>query len=90
MVQNSGSTTKVYTQKELVLPEKSITHFNEKYIPEIQKLEFHLPHVRILGTHHRGKKRCEAFKLWGNLHYVLCSRGFLERVVSIFSHQIQS
>ena len=29
------------------------------YIPEIQKLEFHLPHVRILGKNHHVNKRRE-------------------------------
>ena len=29
--------------------------FNQDlYIPAIRKLAFHIPHVRILGTHHCG------------------------------------
>ena len=32
------------------------------YIPAIQKLAFHLPHVHILGGHHCGEMRHTAFK----------------------------
>ena len=49
-----------------------------------------LPHVSILGNHHCGKERCEEFKLWGNLHDFLCRLDYAKRVVSSFSHQIQS
>ena len=60
------------------------------YIPAIQKLDFHLPHVRILVTNHCGEmrrtdlKRCELFQ------DVLCRRDYSERVVARFAHQIQS
>ena len=71
--------------------ETSITEFHENYyIPEIQKLAFHLPHVRILVTHHCGKERHEAFKLRGGLHAFLCRSDYAERVVCSFSHQNQS
>ena len=47
---------KKYIKKEPVSPETSITEFHEKfYIPAIQKLEFHLPYVHILGTNDCGK-----------------------------------
>ena len=49
-----------------------------------------LPHVSILGNHHCGKERCGEFKLWGNLHDFLCRLDYAKRVVSSFSHQIQS
>ena len=88
---SSDMTAKVHTQKELVLLETSITELREKfYISAIQKLAFHLPHVRILGTHQRGKKGRKAFKHRGNLHYDLCKRDYAERVVSSFANQIQS
>ena len=68
----SDTTTKVYTRKELVLLETPITEFNEQlYIIAIKKLEFHLTHVRILGTHHRGKELHDVLKCRGNLHDVL-------------------
>ena len=87
----SYRTAKVYTQKELVLIETSITEFHEKfYILEIQKLVFHLLHVSILITHHCGKEWRESFKLRVNLHDVLCCIYYAERIVSSFSHQIQS
>ena len=43
--------TKIYTRKELVMMEITISDFHTSfYIPDIQKLAFHLPHVHILGT----------------------------------------
>ena len=32
------------------------------YINSIKKLAYHLPRVRIIGTHHCGNTRREAFK----------------------------
>ena len=59
------------------------------YIPAIQKLDFHLPHVRILGTNHCGEIRCTAFKLRELFQDVLCRRDYAERVVASFANQIQ-
>ena len=56
----------------------------KNYISSIQKLEFHLPHLSILETHHCGKDRNEAFKRLGNLYYDLCRRDYADRVVSSF------
>ena len=48
--------TKIYTRKDLVMMETTNTNFHTSfYIPEIQKLEFHIPHVQILGTNHCGE-----------------------------------
>ena len=42
-------TVNIYTGKELVIIESSILEFYQYfYIPDIHKLSFHLPHVRIL------------------------------------------
>ena len=60
------------------------------YIPAIQKLSFHLPHVRILGTNHCGKMRHTAFKRRELFQDVICRRDYAERVVASFDHQIQS
>ena len=60
------------------------------YILAIQKLAFHLPHVRIIGTNHCGEMRCKAFKRREILQDVLCSCDYAERIVVSFSHQIQS
>ena len=60
------------------------------YILEIQKIVFHLPHVRILGTNHSGNTRHEAFKRRRENQYMLCFRGYSERLVASFAHQIQS
>ena len=46
--------------------------------------------MRILGTHHCGKEKHEAFKHQGNLYDILCHRDYTEPVVSIYSKQIQS
>ena len=37
----------------------------------MQKLSFHLPHVRILGTHHCGNTLREVFKRRAAYQYVL-------------------
>ena len=60
------------------------------YIPAIQKLAFHLPHVRILGTNQCGELRWTSFKRRESFQDVLCRRDYAERVVSSFDNQIQS
>ena len=60
------------------------------YIPDIQRLAFHLTHVHILGTNHCGELRCTAIKRRKLFQGVLCRRDYYERVVVSFSHQIQS
>ena len=60
------------------------------YIPYIQKLAFHLPHVRILGTNHCGEMRRTAFKRRELFQDVLCRCDHAEMVVSSFDNQIQS
>ena len=59
------------------------------YIPAIQKLAFHLPHVRILGTNHCGEIRGTAFKRRESFQDVLCRRDYAERVVSSFANKSQ-
>ena len=82
---------KIYTRKELVMMEKTISDFHTSfYIPAIQKLASHLPHVRILGTNHCGEMRHTAFKRRELFQYVLFGRDYYERVVSSFDNQIQS
>ena len=71
--------------------ETTISDFNKSfYIPAIQKLAFHLPHVRILGTNHCGELRRTAFKRRELFQDVLCRRDYEERVVASFANQIQS
>ena len=90
-VVSSVTPGKVYTQNELVFLETLISEFHNKYYnPSILKLEFHFPHVRILGTHHCGKERCEAFKCRRKQHDVVCRNNYAERIVSSSAHQIQS
>ena len=84
------SSTKIYTRKELVMTETTISGFHASfYIPAIQNLAFHLPHVRILGTNHCGEMRRTAFKRRELFQDVLCRRDYAERVVASFSDQIK-
>ena len=83
--------TKVYTRKELVMMETSISDFHTSfYKPAIHKLAFHLPHVRILGTNHCGELRRTAFKRRELFQDVIFRRDYAERVVASFANQIQS
>ena len=81
--------TKIYTRKELVMMETTIYDFHTSfYIPSIQKLAFHLPHVRILRTNHCGELRQTAFKRRELFQDVLCRRDYAERVLASFANQI--
>ena len=71
--------------------ETTISDFHTSfYIPAIQKLAFHLPQVRILGTNHCGEIQRTAFKRSELFKDVLCCREYSERVVASFANQIQS
>ena len=60
------------------------------YIPSIKKVDFHLPHLRIIGTNYCGEMQRTAFK-WRELCLdVLCRRDYAEKAVARFSNQIQS
>ena len=53
---SSDESTKIYTRKELVIMERTISDFHTSfYILSMQKLAFQLPHVRILGKNYCGK-----------------------------------
>ena len=70
--------------------ETTISEFNTSfYIPAIQKLAFHLPHVRILGTNHCVEMRHTALKRRELFQDVLCCRDYAERVVASFANKIQ-
>ena len=58
----SEQSTKIYTRKELVMMETTISNSHTSFfIPEIQKLEFHFTHVQILGTYQCGDSCQTAF-----------------------------
>ena len=85
-----NKSTKIYTRRELVIMETTISGFRTSfYIPAIQKLAFHIPHVRILGTNHCGEMQRTAFKRCELFQDVLCCRDYSEKVVASFPHQIQ-
>ena len=80
----------MYTRKYLVMMETTIFYFHTIfYIPDIQKLDFHLPHVRILGTNQYGEMWGTASKLRELFQDVLCRNDYAERVIENFSNQIQ-
>ena len=71
--------------------ETTISDFHTSfYIPAIQKLEFCLPRVRILGTNHCDAMQRTAFKGRELFQDVLCCRDYSERVVANLAHQIKS
>ena len=87
----SGQLIIIYTRKELVMMETIISNFcTSSYIPEIQKLAFHIPHVQILGMNHCGDSRWNAFKRCESFQGVLCCFDCAKRVVASFVHKIQS
>ena len=71
--------------------ETTISNFHTSFfIPEIHKLEFHIPHVKILGTNHCGDSLRTEFKRRESFQYVLRRHDYAEMVVDNFSNQIQS
>ena len=81
----------IYNRKELVMMETTISEFHARYyIPAIQKLASHLPHVRILVTNHCGEMRHTAFKRRELFQDVLCCCCYSLRVVASFADQTQS
>ena len=71
--------------------ETKISDFHTSlYIPDIQKLAFHLPHVRIVGTNNCGEMLRTAFKRRELFQDVLCRRDYAERLVARFANKIQS
>ena len=80
----------IYTKKELVMMETTIYNFNTIfYVPDIQKLVSHIPHVQILGKNYCGKSSWTAFKRRESFKDVLCCRDYAEHIVASFAHQIQ-
>ena len=86
---SSDESTKIYTRKGQVMMETTISDFNTSFcIPVIQKLDFHLPHVRIFGTNHCDEMRRTAFKRRELFQDFLCRRYYSERVVASLDQQI--
>ena len=68
-----------------MLIETLITYIHNKYYtPEIQKLEFHFPPVRILGTRRCFKELRKGLKLQRKQHDVLFRSDYTEWIVSSF------
>ena len=60
------------------------------YIPEMKKIAFQLPHVRIIGNNCCGNTFRKVFTHLRSNQYMLCHCDHAERVVASFAHQIQS
>ena len=87
---SSDGFRKIYTRKELVMMEKTISDSHTSfYIPVIQKLAFYLPHVHILCTNHCDEMLHISFKQSELFQDVLCCRDYVDVVVARFSHKIQ-
>ena len=73
----SGKLTKIYTRKDLVMMETTISNLHtSSYIPEIYKLAFHIPYVQILGTNNCDDSRRTKFKRRESFQYFLCRRDY--------------
>ena len=71
--------------------ETTISNFHTSfYIPEIQNLASHIPHVEIMGKNHYGNSHPTMFKCYESFQDVLCLRGYSETEIATFTHQIQS
>ena len=70
--------------------ETTISDFYTSFcIPAIQKLGFHLPHVRIIGKNHCGEIRRTAFKRLELSQDVLCRRDYADKLFASFANQIR-
>ena len=71
--------------------ETLVAYFRQRfYIPEIQKLVLHLPHIHIIGTRYCVNTRHEVFNCRASYQDLLFCLDYAEHVVAIFAHQIQS
>ena len=83
----SGQSTKMYTKEQLVMMETTISNFHTSfYIPSIQWLAFHIPHIHLMGTNQCGDSLQTAFMRHKSFQDVLCCCDYAESVAS-FSNQ---
>ena len=88
---SSDKYNKIHTRKELIMMETTINDFHTSfYVPSIQRLAFHIPHVRILVKNHYGELQHTSFKRHELFQDFLCRCGCSERLVARFAHKIQS
>ena len=81
---------KVSTRKSIVLKSCSILDLHsEYYIPAIEKLAVHLPHVYILGVNNFSSKRNDIFVSKHNIFDHKCTRDYAERC-QVLSEQVDS
>ena len=87
---SSDKSTKIYTRKELLMMDTTISDFIPDTIFHPSKSWlFNLPHVCILGINHCDEMRRTAFKRRKLLQDFSCCRDYAERVVARFANQIQ-
>ena len=86
----SGQSTKIYTRKELVMMETTISNFHQKHLFwQAITWRFILPMYKY-WLQITVATLFEPFLKPKNFQYVLCHRDYAERVVSSFSNKIQS
>jgi hypothetical protein len=77
---------KISTRKQLTLLEQPIGVFlKDFYLPGLEKLAYHLPHVIILSKNHCGAMRRLIF-----VRSIKTHRNYAERLLAIFDLEIQS
>jgi len=82
---------KVYKRKELVLLTESVSNFHQNYYkPAIEKLAYHLAHVKILGTNHIGLTRREALSMRHEKKDIKVQHDFVDILVAAFLTEIHS
>jgi hypothetical protein len=80
---------KISTRKQLTLLERPIGVFlRDFYLPSIEKLAYHLPHVIILSKNHCGAMRRLIFEKF--VRSIKTHRDYAERLLAIFDLEIQS
>ena len=71
--------------------ETTIYDFHTSFcVPYIQKLDFHLPHVRIIDKNHCGEMLRTVLNRRESFQNVLCRRDYTERLFTSFADKIQS
>ena len=77
------------SRKELTKMNLPIDKFiTDYYLPMLEKLCYHLPHVIILSKHHCGEMRRAAILC--NNHDLFTRRDYADRLVAAFELEIQS
>ena len=76
-------------RRELTKMQLPISQFmTDYYLPMMEKLCYHLPHVIVLSKHHCGRMRKEA--IMATVHDILTRRDYADKLIAEFDLEIQS